>query len=196
MNCRKKWMGFLCFCLLTQAAAGPASLPSSARDFVREFYNWYLPIALRDNGPGPAWNVVLQQRPSVFGPQLYQALKRDSEAEAQAKGYIVGLEADPFLDSQDPCKHYEVGKVSQKSHVYFVEIYGVCSGKQNGTPDVVAEVTHRGKLWVFVNFIYPPIHSDLLLMLKDLGFGGGVHSRRSSWIPPTRPNRLAPPLPL
>jgi hypothetical protein len=135
--------------------------------FVQGFYDWYVPVALRDN-PVPASDIALKQRPAVFSPVLFRALKEDSEAQAKAQGYIVGIDFDPFLASQDPCDRYEVGTVAAQKVGYSVKIYGVCSGKRNEKPDVVAEVARQDGSWAFTNFIYPAIHRDLLGILRTL----------------------------
>lgn len=139
----------------------------TVKDFVQEFYNWYVPIALSDNAV-PASDVALKQRRTAFSLMLFRALKADSEAQAKAKGYVVGIDFDPFLASQDPCEHYEVGRVSQKGNGYWVDIYGVCSGKRNEKPDVIAEVARHDDSWAFTNFLYPTIHRDLLGTLRTL----------------------------
>lgn len=139
----------------------------AVKDFAQEFYNWYVPIALSDNAV-PASDIALKRRPTVFSPMLFRALKADSEAQAKAQGYVVGIDFDPFLASQDPCEHYEVGSVSQKGGGYWVDIYGVCSGKRNEKPEVIAEVVRRDGSWAFTNFLYPAIHRDLLGTLKTL----------------------------
>ena len=135
--------------------------------FARGFYDSYVPVALRDN-PVPASDIALKKRPTVFSPELFRALKQDSEAQAKSHGYVVGIDFDPFLATQDPCEHYEVGQVTQKGRSYRVDIYGVCSGKRNEKPDVIAEVAQQDGSWAFTNFLYPAIHRDLLSTLRTL----------------------------
>ena len=64
-------------------------------DFVQQFYRWYVPEALSDHH-GPAWDLALKDKGDEFSPNLLQALKGDSDAQAKASGYIVGLDFDPF----------------------------------------------------------------------------------------------------
>jgi hypothetical protein len=59
------------------------------------------PKSLKD-GTDTAWNLAIKTKSSVFSPQLALALKEDSAAQAKAEGEIVGLDFDPFLNSQDP----------------------------------------------------------------------------------------------
>ncbi|MGA2502201.1 MAG: hypothetical protein ABSH20_31040 [Tepidisphaeraceae bacterium] len=140
----------------------------SARDFAQKFYSWYVPIALNEHA-GPAWDFVLKQRSSSFSPELLRALREDSAAQAKSPGEIVGLDFDPFLDSQDPEDRYEVGKVTRKGDSYWVEVFGVRSGKRMEPAAVLAELVRKNGHWTFVNFHYPdPNGSDLLSTLKLL----------------------------
>lgn len=151
------------------AQTGTANV-ESARRFVQDFYGWYIPQTLRPHA-GQAWDLALKDRPQAFSPQLFQALKEDSEAQARTRGFIVGLDFDPFLNSQDPCDGYEVGKIRGSRDEYQVEIYGVCSGKRKASPDAVCVVRRSGDDWLFVNVLYPslrgqyPNSADLLTTL-------------------------------
>src|SRR5437588_560107 len=103
----------LFFCLLTSCSlhgrsTNRSDIEKSCRRFVQSFYDWYVTEALKDNG-GPASDFALRHRGSVFDPELLQQLKEDSEAQAKAKGEIVGLDFDPFLNSQDPGEQYVAG---------------------------------------------------------------------------------------
>ena len=139
--------------------------------FVQGFYAWYVPKALSDSSV-PASEIALKERSSVFGPQLAAALKEDYAAQAKAPGEIVGLDFDPFLNTQDPCEHYEVGSITQKGDTYLVNVYAICSGKKGSVPDVVPEMLHKNSQWEFINFRYPnqaqqyPNSADLLSILK------------------------------
>jgi len=139
----------------------------AARDFVQGFYSWYVPEALKTQEE-PVWNVALKYKRTVFSPALFRALKEDSEAQARASGEIVGLDFDPFLNTQDPCDRYEVRTITPQEGGYRVDIYGVCSGKRNVKPDVVAKLAHQDGSWAFTNFLYPAIHRDLLGTLRTL----------------------------
>jgi hypothetical protein len=139
---------------------------AQVREFVQEFYDWYVPKARADN-PGPAWDLALKSKGSVFSPDLARALKEDLQAQAKAQGEIVGLDFDPFLSAQDPCERYEAGSVVPKGTSYWVEVYGVCSGKRHEKADVVAELIQKDDHCVFVNFHYPK-DRNLLAVLKSL----------------------------
>ena len=145
----------------------------SAHDFVQQFYSWYVPKVLNDHH-GLASDLALKDKGDEFSPELFQALKQDSDAQSKVEGYIVGLDFDPFLKTQDPCERYELGRVTQTGSTYWVEVYGICSGKKNAKPDVTCEVGQRDSRWEFVNFHYEnltkdyPNSADLLATLKLL----------------------------
>jgi hypothetical protein len=154
------------YLLPAQATSGQQA-PDSVRRFVQSFYDWYVPFALSDNR-GPAWDLALKYRTSAFGPELLRSLREDSEAQARVEGVIVGLDFDPFLNSQDPCERYEVGRATQRGESYRVDVHALCAQNRNEDPEIVAELVRKGDSWVFVNFHYPSDRSDLLTVLKLL----------------------------
>lgn len=152
------------------SVAQNTAVTKSATEFVRTFYAWYVPLALKSD----ATETTLRNKPQVLSPELYRALKGYYETEAKSKGETVGLDFDPFLNSQDPCPNFEVGQANARGNRIQVEIYGVCSGKKSEKPDLVAEVTHDHGVWKFTNFLYPtetkadPKSGDLLTILKGI----------------------------
>jgi hypothetical protein len=54
--------------------------------------------------------IAMEKQGSQFESGLLAALKEDVAAQAAAKGEIVGLDFDPFLNTQDPAESYEVGQ--------------------------------------------------------------------------------------
>ncbi|MGH9864892.1 MAG: hypothetical protein ACRD4H_05690 [Candidatus Acidiferrales bacterium] len=148
-------------------AKKPANIKELARDFVQRFYDWYVPRALKENA-GPSSDLALKYRSYVFSPELFRALKKDSNSSKKADGEVVGLDFDPFLNSQDPGDRYEVGKVTHEGDSYRVEVYGVWSGKKSETPDVVPDLVLKNGRWLFINFYYPNLQRDLVSILKAL----------------------------
>ena len=138
----------------------------SARAFVARFYTWYTPIAI-NNHSDPAFGIALKRRKEYFTPELSQALQDDFDAQLKANGVIVGLDGDPFLQSQAPEAHHRIGKVTPKGDGFLVNVHGVRSGKPFEHPAVIPEVRLLNGRWVFVNF-----HSsdgwNILDMLKTL----------------------------
>jgi hypothetical protein len=111
---------------------------------------------------------VLTDRATSLASELLRALEADSAAEANATEGVVGLDFDPFLNTQDPDDHYVVRTTTRRGKRYFVDVYSVRSGKRSEKPDVIAELTRVRGSWVFVNFHYPNIPTDLLRVLRAL----------------------------
>jgi hypothetical protein len=134
----------------------------SARTFVQDFYTRYMTKHLTEES-------VLAAKPSPLATTLQRALKEDYDASAKSKDEIVGLDFDPFLNSQDPCERYDAGKVTlHGSDRASVEVFSVCEGKRVTKPDVVAEVVFANGRWQFDNFGYPDSRDDLRSVLKKL----------------------------
>ena len=134
--------------------------------FVKKFYDWYVPIALK-TVKEPSSNVAIAKRGALFDPPLLKALKEDAEASRKSSGDIVGLDFDPFLYAQDMDDKYVVGEVSEKDGLYLVNVYGVSKGKREKTPSVVAELKPAKDSFVFANFGYGT-DGDLVAVLKQL----------------------------
>jgi hypothetical protein len=94
-------------------------------------------------------------------------LHADAAAAAKAPGEIVGLDFDPFTDSQDPWPKYVVGRVTKGQGTWRVTLHGVENDRPHDAPDLTAELVREGGRWRFVNFRYPD-GSDLLSILKKL----------------------------
>jgi len=161
-----------CFAALPVAAqtSSARAQPQAAVEFVRGFYDWYVPLALKSD----ATELTLKNKRDVLSAELYGALKGYYETEAKSKGETVGLDFDPFLNSQDPCSKFETGKSVAAGDRYQVEIFGVCSGRKRQKPDLLAEVVKDHAGWRFTNFLYPteakqdPRNGDLLSILKQI----------------------------
>jgi len=131
----------------------PEKLRKSCRDVVQGFYDWYIPKALNE-GATPASDLAIKYRGSLFAPYLLQALREDSQAQGKAVGEIVGLDFDPFLNSQDPRPRYVLGNVTYKDDKCWVEILSASSDKGRAEPAVVTELILERAHWMFVNFHY------------------------------------------
>jgi len=147
--------------------AGAASPEAEAKAFVQKFYDAYMPMVQAEKD-APASNDVLDKMSADFDPVLLAGLKEDEAAAAAApEGELVGLDFDPFLDSQDPADHYKVKSVTQKGTKYLADVYCESEGKWSDKPCVVPELVQENGKWRFVNFGYPE-GGDLLTVLKDL----------------------------
>jgi hypothetical protein len=157
----------LSFLSAPTAWADPAG-QKQAVAFVKKFYDWYVPIALKPDLKEDSSNVAIAKRGALFDAPLLKALKEDAEAARKSPGDIVGLDFDPFLNSQDPDDKYVVGGVTETDGLYRVEVYGIRKGqKREAKPSVVAEVKPAKTSFVFTNFLYGE-DGDLVAVLKQL----------------------------
>jgi hypothetical protein len=137
-------------------------LQKSCRNFAQSFYDWYAPRALKGGAPE-----ALRQKGTLFTTELRQALKRDFDAQDRVNGEIVGIDFDPFLNSQDPDDRYQIGPATVKDNVCIADVYGVTEGKKRPKPDLIAELKFRDGRWLFTNFHYGKGElSDLLATLR------------------------------
>ncbi len=149
-----------------------ANRSEECRKFVQAFYDWYGPIA--DKQSGGAMETIMKKKGSLFSNELRTRLLDDSAAQAKAKGEIVGLDFDPFLNTNsDVAKKYLATKVVQKGNDYWVDVYGVFSGKKSATPTVTPAVGFVNGKCVFVNFHYGgkdvlPVNENLISVLKSI----------------------------
>jgi hypothetical protein len=138
----------------------------SCGSFVQTFYDWYLPRAQKEDFIQRA----LEHRKSSFSPELIRAVQEDYAAAARVPDEIVGLDFDPFLNTQDPAHRYVTGRVDLKQQRCWVAVYGIQNGRRSANRDVTPELTMSNGRWKFVNFHYPePSCSkcDNLLSLLD-----------------------------
>jgi hypothetical protein len=101
-------------------------------------------------------------------PPFLTALKSDFEAQEAASTEITGLDFDPFLNTQDPCEHYEAGMVSKRHERFYADIHSVCAGQRSAGAVLVAELQRSGGNLLFANFFYTKEGSDLLTILRRL----------------------------
>jgi len=172
-----RYRGCLAACLifLTQAAAPQAPPPptpdtASCHRFVQTFYNWYVPVAQKVTKEPPS-NLALRQKGDAFTANLLHALRVDADASAHAKGDLVGLDFDPFLNSQDVDPHYDVRAATWRNNKCSVEIWSPSTSDpadKSRKPDVIADVTLEQGHWKFQNFRYPESNIDLVTLLANL----------------------------
>jgi hypothetical protein len=160
----RRTLPFLLSLAVAALQAQEAKPEDSVRKFAQDFYRWYVPIAFKDN-KGTAFEIAIKQRPSSFSPQLLQALRDD--AKAQAVGEMVGLDFDPFLNSQDPSNHFVIGQINRKNDGYWVDIHTSKSQTVHAKTSVIAVVNQSGGHWFFTNFRFPN-GGDLLGTLQIL----------------------------
>jgi len=162
----RRTLPFLLSLAVAALQAQEAKREDSVRKFARDFYRWYAPIAAKSD-KGTPFAIAIKQRPSSFSPELLQALHDDAEAQAKAVGEMVGLDFDPFLNSQDPPNHFVIGQINLKNDGYWVDIHTPKSEKVHAKTSVIAVVNQSGGHWVFTNFRFPN-GGDLLETLQSL----------------------------
>lgn len=138
---------------------GGHALPSQSRadsvqdvrQFVQAFYHWYTPIAIADHR-FPAWYSILKNDDQYLDRTLAAALRADSAVAQMGpmKATRQTIDFDPFLDSQDPCKPYEVAGVSRRGNVFRV-VMRACHAKEIGP--IVEIRAIRGR-WLITNVLY------------------------------------------
>lgn len=164
--------GFLAVCALLApnyaSAEGEGASPQNAHAFVQGFYDWYAKQSQQDNNLSGV-ELALKDRPEAFSAEIVRGLREDLAASAKSPDEVVGLDFDPFLNAQEVCAPYKVGKLAKVKGGYRVEVTGSCpkDGSDSDQPDVIAEVKTLNGKWIFVDFIYPG-NGDLLIVLKSL----------------------------
>lgn len=129
---------------------------------MQSFYDWYLPRASRS---GDFYSTVLKTKTQWFSPILLQALKQDYAASQANPNEVVGLDFDPFLNSQDPSPKFKVTNAKVQGTKCSAEVHGITDGVSN--EEVHPELSFVNGNWKFVNFRYEQ-GSDLMSMLKLL----------------------------
>lgn len=140
------------------------SAPDSVQRFVQGFYSWYMRVAEDDDAP---WMRAVRDRRADFAPSIVDGLRADSVAAESDDDEAAGIDADPFLNAQDPCDSYRVRRVLPAADGWLVEVLGVGGCATHGTPDVVVEVKRRDGGFVFTDFRYPGPPADHLVALLE-----------------------------
>ena len=149
--------------VMDAAAQSAPALDSSAKHVVQEFYDWYVPRAAKANGTNLIMSAA-RRRALPFDAELLRWLWIDSIAQTRApKGELDGLDWDPYLDSQDPCRRYRATGVSRRGTTYDVEVRGSGGCPPNDTVDVVVRLMPRPAGWTVVDFRYPRRPADDLI---------------------------------
>jgi hypothetical protein len=141
----------------------------SVRRMVDGFYKWYVPLMQRERAE-PASDVALREKAALFSPKLLKALKEDSEAARHSPDEIVGIDWDPFLDTQDPERKYVLGEIQATGDRFLVKVHGVRDGRKLKDPTVIAVVVKESGRWVFEDFLGPD-GEGLLAALQALKKG-------------------------
>ena len=178
---------FFVYLGLTFSASGqkkrPQNTTNSCREFVVEFYSWYLASAPKEN-QGRASDVALNSRPYLFSPAIVKALREDSEAQEKAGADLVSLDGDPFVGADGFAERYIVEKTTTRQDGCRAEVHAVWDGKEDEASDIIPELEVRNGNWRFVNFYFPsaanPKGWDLLSELRALREGENINDRKQA----------------
>lgn len=157
---------FFIICIVSIDRSAIAAPSDDAKMFVKEFYDWYGPVASRPHKK-PSWILAIEQKPKLFDSKLRDMLRDDYAAQLKTSGEIVGIDFDPFLASQDPSSRIAVGSVTMDGENFLVEVKTGARGLKAGGADVVAEVRASNGHYTFSNFHYPK-SEDLQSILSTL----------------------------
>jgi hypothetical protein len=134
---------------------------AGARAFVQSFYDWYAGrmLAASKSSSGKGWGFIdgIRGRPDSFSPELKRLLEEDYAAARKCPGDVVGLDWDPFLETQEDPGAYTVGKVEKTAQGLRVSVE-VKDAKARGArnPIAQADVAFVGGHWIFVDFVEEP----------------------------------------
>ncbi|MBX9949983.1 MAG: YbjP/YqhG family protein [Candidatus Obscuribacterales bacterium] len=149
--------------ILAVQAADANNPEKSCRTFVQSFYKWYL--------TQPDSDRAYKRRASAFSPELLKQLNDDYAASQKVSGEIVGLDFDPFLDTNaEPFAKYVATKVTRKGTNYLVQVDG-SGGNRTDHSRILSEVAFQNGKCKFVNFHYPGSkepNENLVSILKTL----------------------------
>lgn len=156
------------------AATDNGSCNGTPQQFVQAFYDWYMPVVLHRHS-GPAWGIAIRQRGRLFDEPLKAALNQDALAQARSPDVIVGLDTDPFVDSQDPPRHYAVAGVISQKNGFLVQVKSWGETALDVGPAINVELACKKHSWKLRNFRYK--HDDLLSILARLRSARDGHRR-------------------
>ncbi len=134
---------FALSCSLDARGQTPASNAISCRKFVQGFYDWYVPRQDKES-------LLLGSKRHLLSRELIHELKEYVESPIQNDD--MGLDFDPYLNSQDPSDRFVVEVITRKASSCWAVVRGISDGRK--MERVVAEASLQNGRWVFVNFHY------------------------------------------
>jgi len=138
--------------------------------FAQDFYNWYVPSQTK-RGEAVTLKEIMTKKRDLFSGPLLEMLKEDNDAQSKAPGEIVGIDWNPFLNSQDPAEKYTVQNTDVLHDNCSAEIWsGRTISTKKPKPDIVAKLKWIDDGWKFVNFYMPDdkYPTDLISALEKL----------------------------
>lgn len=105
---------------------------------------------------------------ALFSSALVNALRIDRAAQARVPGEVVGLDFDPFTNSQDPCEEYRALDATKRADTLAFPVYAVCAGGRAAAPVATYLVSREGSQLVVVDIEYEETGSRLRSVLAVL----------------------------
>jgi hypothetical protein len=142
----------------------------TCQKFAQDFYSWYLPFLVK-HGYGVTLKTIIKKKQDLFDGPLLQMLLEDHEAQSKFMGDLVGIDWDPFLNTQDPAQKYTVQNTSVLHDNCDAETWsGRTLATKDPKPDVIAKLKWVDGGWKFVNFDDPTKKSsiDLISALEEM----------------------------
>jgi hypothetical protein len=166
----KQYMVLSFLCIFT-VACQKIEQHNSCKDFVQNFYDWYVPYANNESNFLSS-DVAIKEKGEFFNPLLLNLLKKESQRHSREKGVISGLDFDPFLATQDPYLKYHVSSAEIKNDICFAKIEGISSNNVPQNINLFVELKIAEGHWRFVNFHYGPTKKrkdeNLIDLLNDI----------------------------
>ena len=147
---------------------------AGARAFVQGFYDWYagrmLAASKSKSSKGFDFIDGIHGRPDSFSLELKRLLDEDYAASRKCPSEVVGLDWDPFLETQDTPGAYVVGQVEKTAQGFRMSIDDRKIPKGERNPVAQADVAFVGRHWMFVDFVEEPtdpkLRQGLVAILK------------------------------
>jgi hypothetical protein len=144
-------------------AADSSGIEKESRTFVQSFYKWYL--------TNPRSDRACKDKAASFSAELLKRLNEDYAASQKSKDEVVGLDFDPFLNTNaEPHAKYVASKVTKKNNNFLVQVDG-SGGNRTDHTRIIPEVAWKAGKAQFVNFHYDGFKApddNLLSILKTL----------------------------
>lgn len=142
--------------------------PQSCKEFTQRFYDWYSSVSSIEAKLSPS-QVAIKDKKELFDSNIIRLLQEDFTAQEKSADEIIGLDIDPFSNSQELCTKYFVVNSRLNGNRCTTDVR--CEDKdleKRHQPNVSPELLFQNGSWYFVDFDYKKAKSSLLKTLKTL----------------------------
>jgi Protein of unknown function (DUF3828) len=146
---------------LTSFGQRPANEASDAAATVKAFYAFHFQHNFDFSERG------LKLRHKWLDESLYKLLLADRKKSAAAQDEVVGLDGDPFTNSQEPPNSFQVGKAKQddKSASVIVQLFWKDKNKVVDQRKIEVKLAKVANVWKIENLISGDSEDDDLVRL-------------------------------